>query len=90
MLFGVEAVLCITAAKKRAKWYRGVLAAAEWLMDRWHRMEAERSRLRHDHASGKSMVGVDGEGEGVTNILDTAVGESKGEMAGRVAWFQFD
>ena len=42
-VFGVEAVLWPTAAKKGRKWYRGVVGAAECFMVTWCRNEAERS-----------------------------------------------
>ena len=34
-------------AKKSGKRYRGVVEAADCFMARWHRDEAQRSRLRH-------------------------------------------
>ena len=43
-----------TAAKKGGKWYRGVVVAAEWVVTRWHRDEAETSWLRHATEYAKS------------------------------------
>ena len=54
LLFGVETVLWPTVAKKGAKWYRGVVEAAECVMARWHRDEAESSWLRRAAEDAKS------------------------------------
>ena len=54
MLFGVETVLWPRAAKKSGKWYRGVVDAADRFMRRWHKGEAEKSRLRHAAEDAKS------------------------------------
>ena len=63
MLFGVETVLWAKAAKKSGKWCRGVVEAADCFMARWHRDEAQRSRLRH--AVAKDAKNSDkGRGEG--------------------------
>ena len=40
LVFGVEAVPRPTAAKKRGKWYRGVVDAAECFIKMWHRDKA--------------------------------------------------
>ena len=61
---GVETVLWPTAAKKGGKWYRGVVVAAECLMARWHRDEAESSRLRHAADDAKSDDKEKGGGQG--------------------------
>ena len=42
LLFGVETVFWPRAAKKSAKWYRGVVDAADRFM-RWHKGEADKS-----------------------------------------------
>ena len=60
LLYGVETVLRPTVANKGGKWYRGVVEAADCLVARWHRDEAERSWLRHAAEDAKS----DGRGKG--------------------------
>ena len=47
LVFGVQTVLLLTAAKKGGKWYRAVVEAAECFMPRWHRDEAESLSLIH-------------------------------------------
>ena len=54
LVFGVETVLWLTAAKKGGKLYRGVVEAAECFMTRWHRDEAESSWLRHATEDARS------------------------------------
>ena len=46
LLFGVETVFWPSAANKGGKWYPGVFGAVECFMARWHRDEAQRSRVR--------------------------------------------
>ena len=53
-----------TAAKKGGKWYRGVVVAAEWVVTRWHRDEAETSWLRHATEYAKSDDKGRGRGDG--------------------------
>ena len=36
-------MLCVHAAKKTSKWYRGVIEAAERFMARWHVEEGKKS-----------------------------------------------
>ena len=70
LIFGVEAALWPTAAKKGGKWYRGVVEAAECFMTRWHRDEAESSWLRHATEDAKSDdKGRGGGGEGGAPVL---------------------
>ena len=57
-LLGVETVLWPRADKKSGKWYRGIVEAADCLMARWHRDEAQRSRLHHAAKDAKSGEGV--------------------------------
>ena len=52
-LFGVT-VLWPRAAKKSGKWYRGLVEATDCFMARWHRDEAQRSRLRHAFQDAKN------------------------------------
>ena len=65
MVFGVETMLLPTAAKQGRKWYQGVVEAAECLMTRWHRDEAESSWLRHAAEDAKS----DDKGRGGAVVL---------------------
>ena len=60
LVFGVETVLCPTAAKS-GKWYGGVVEAAECFMARWPRDEAENSWLRH--AAEDANIDDTGRGE---------------------------
>ena len=74
-----------TAAKKGGKWYRGVVGvveAADCLMARWHRSEAESSWLRH--AADDANNDEKGRGGG-----GTAVDECRNEMVDRVARYRF-
>ena len=61
MLFGVETVLWPRASKKSGKWYRGIVETADCFMVRWHRGEAQRSRLRH--AAEDAKIGENGRGQ---------------------------
>ena len=53
LVFGVKTVLWPTAAKKRGKWYRGVVEAAECFMTVLYRNGAESSCLRHAREDAK-------------------------------------
>ena len=53
LVFGLETVSWLTA-KNGGKWYREATAAAEYLMAKWHRGEAESSWLRHAAEDAKS------------------------------------
>ena len=57
------------AAKRSGKRYRGVVEAAGCSMARWHRNEAQRSRLRH--AAEGSESGDKGRGAVVLIQLPT-------------------
>ena len=76
-------------AKKGGKWYRGVVEAAECLMTRWHRDEAENSWLHHTTEDAKSDD-KEGGGGGRDCRIDTAVDECRNEMVDRVARYRFD
>ena len=74
-------------AKKAGKWYRGVLEAAERFIAKWHEIEATLSRNRYASATG----GAQGNRKGGGNIRrETAVEESREEMADRVPRYQAD
>ena len=48
------------AAKKSRDWHRGIVDAADRVMTRWHRVEAEKSSLRYaaeDANSNKRQPG---------------------------------
>ena len=68
--------------------YRGVLEAAERFMTKWHKIEATVSRNRH---ASTTMGDPQGKRKGGGNShRETAVDESRKEMAGRVARYQAD
>ena len=105
LVFGVETALWPTAAKKAGKWYRGILEAAERFMVRWHEAEAELSRQRRASAVGgvqgnggrrgnkrSSRKPDQGNAErgGKRSSRETAVDESRKEMADRVARYRAD
>ena len=79
-----------TVAKKGGESYRGVVEAAECLMTRWHRDEAESSWLRHvTHGAKRDDKGRGGrKGRGART--DTAIDECRNEMVDRVARYRFD
>ena len=54
LMFGEDSVLWTRTAKKSEKWYRGVVEAADYSMAMWHRVEAERSWLRHAALDARS------------------------------------
>ena len=91
-MFGVETVLWSTEAENMGKSYRGVLGAAERFMKRWHEDEAQLSRQRHtstvDGAQGNAGRG--GNRRRRRSIRETAVDESKKQMADRVARYRAD
>ena len=82
-LFGVETAFWPRAAKKSGKWYGGVVEAADGFMARWHRDEAERSRLRHAAEDAKNGD-KEGWGGGKGSPTDPAVDECRNEMIERV------
>ena len=54
------------AARKRGKWYRGVVEAADCFMATWHRDAAQRSQPRHaaeDANNGDKGAAGDGGGQ---------------------------
>ena len=53
-VFGVGTALCLTAAKKGGKRYRGVVKAAESFTTRWCRDEGESSWVQHAAEDAKS------------------------------------
>jgi hypothetical protein len=87
LVFGVRAEEWTIAAKKAGKWYRGVLEAAERFMVKWHENEATLSRIRHASVSGGARGNRKGGGN---SRRETAVDESRKEMADRVARYQAD
>ena len=54
LLFVVKTVLWPRAAEKSGKWCLGVVEAADRLMKRWHKGEAEKSWLRHAAEDAKT------------------------------------
>ena len=87
MFIRVEAEVWTVAAKKAGKWYRGVLQAAAGFIAKWHGIEATLSRTRHASVTG----GAEGNRKGGGNSRrETAVDESRKEMADRVARYQAD
>ena len=75
------------AAKKAGTWYRGVLEAAKRFMAKCLEIEATLSRNRHASATG----GPQGNRKvGVYSRRETAVDESRKEMANRVLRHQAD
>ena len=102
--FGVETALWSTAAKKPGKWYRRVLEAAERFMVRWDEDEAQLSSHRRESAVGDAQLnggrggnrrsgrkpnqGNTGRGGNRRSRRETAVDESRNDMADRVARHQ--
>ena len=58
-----------TAAKKREKWYRGVVEAAECFMTKSHGYETHSSWLHHTKEDAKSDDKGRGEGKGGAAVL---------------------
>ena len=88
-VFGVKTALWTTASKRWDKWHDGVVEGAEPFMAEWHQQE-EAKRWSH-HAKEVARGTRDRrEGGGVDKDSSTAIGESKDEMANRVARFQVD
>ena len=87
LVFGVEDEVWTVAAKKAGKCYRGVLEAAERFMAKWNEIEATLSRNRHASATGVPQGNRKGGGN---SRWETAVDESRKEMAYRVARYQAD
>ena len=88
MFIRVEAEVWTVAAKKAGKWYRGVLQAAAGFIAKWHGIEATLSRNRDASATGGPQ-GNRKRGWG-NSRRETAVDESRKEMADRVARYQVD
>ena len=87
MVFGLEAKTRTVAAKKAGTWNREVLEAAERFMAKCHEIEGTLSRNRHASATG----GPQGNRKvGGNSRRETAVDESRKEMADRVLRYQAD
>ncbi len=76
------------AAQKAGLWYKGVLDGAERFMAAWHTEAEARTCARHEKEAAKSTRSGKGGRRGDSS--NTAAGESKQEMADRVARFQHD
>ena len=95
MLFGVEAAFWSTAAKKAGKWHRGFLEAAARFMVRWHEAETDMSRKWRGRGQQEKWQKIrprecGGRGGGRRSKRETAVHESRQEMADRVAMREDD
>ena len=87
LVFGLEAKTRTVAAKKAGTWNREVLEAAERFMAKCHEIEGTLSRNRHASATG----GPQGNRKvGGNSRRETAVDESRKEMADRVLRYQAD
>ena len=87
--FGVDTLLWPRVAKKTGKWYRGVVEAGDCFRSRWHRVEAQKSWLRHaaeDAKNGDKRRGGGGRG----SCPDTDIDECRKEMIDRVPRYGFD
>ena len=66
------------AAKRSGNWYRGVVDTADRFMAKWHRVETEKSWLRHVAVDPKSSnQGKPGGRGGVLIQLSTNNAETK-------------
>ena len=87
LCFGVEAEVR-TVAAKAGKWYRGVLEATECFMTKWHDIVAALGRNRHASTtyewSSRELE------RGGNSLRETAVDESRKDMADMVAMYQAD
>ena len=87
LVFGLETKTRTVAAKKAGTWNREVLEAAERFMAKCHEIEGTLSRNRHASATG----GPQGNRKvGGNSRRETAVDESRKEMADRVLRYQAD
>ena len=88
--FRVETALWMTAAKRWDKGHDRVVEGAERFMAEWHRQEESKRRARHTKEVARGTRDRRGAGRTDIDSSSTAIDESKGDMANRVAIVQED